>query len=124
MSAFDYQNPIYVWEPGGQIKVVQKTWGQEFWLVNNELYCLKRLELYRDYQCSLHRHLVKDETFYVVSGVCTLELDGKTEFMIKGASERIKPGTFHRFSSREGCTILEVSTHHDDDDVERREESR
>lgn len=105
---------------------VPKEWGAEIWKVNNELYCAKFLYLEPGFQCSLHRHLKKDETFCVVRGQCRLEVEDRTVEMRVGDSERIVPGKWHRFSNNrynQMCVILEVSTHHDEADVERKEPS-
>lgn len=103
---------------------VDKLWGHEIWLVNNEKYCAKFLILKPGYQCSLHAHRIKDETFAVIKGEVNLEYNDKTIELIAPASFRIKPGRYHRFSSPEGALILEASTTHDDDDVIRKEPSR
>lgn len=50
------------------INKVKKVWGDEQWLVNNEKYCSKFLNLNQGYTCSLHYHAIKDETFYVLTG--------------------------------------------------------
>lgn len=47
---------------------VQKLWGSEDWLVNSNKYCAKFLNLNHGYECSVHYHAVKDETFYVLGG--------------------------------------------------------
>jgi mannose-6-phosphate isomerase-like protein (cupin superfamily) len=83
---------------------------------------------------SLHRHAVKDETFYIVSGVVELEIqtdpgeksDLLSVVMWPGSMQRIAPGQFHRLTNRfeKPCVILECSSHHEDADVERREPSR
>ncbi len=102
---------------------VEKDWGHEEWLCNNEIYCAKWLVLRPGRQCSLHRHLEKDETFYVQEGVVRLEYDGETRYLCPGDSQRISPLKWHRFANleKELAVILEVSTHHNDADVERRE---
>jgi mannose-6-phosphate isomerase-like protein (cupin superfamily) len=108
--------------------VVPKAWGREVWLVNNELYCLKELHISPGWQCSLHRHRVKDETFVMSCGEVQVSVetpDGRFEASLKpGEAVRIPVGCYHRFSSRTGGVLLEVSTHHDDEDVEREEPSR
>jgi len=113
------------------IKYVKKQWGLEVWLCNNEKYCAKFLILKPGYQCSLHAHRYKDETFIVLSGKVNLETlqfkenGEKTVNTLKaGNSYRILPDLFHRFSSKLGALILEVSTTHSDEDVIRLEESR
>lgn len=50
------------------INHVKKVWGSEDWLVNNDKYCAKFLNLDRGAECSVHYHAVKDETFYVLAG--------------------------------------------------------
>lgn len=50
------------------IEHVKKVWGSEDWLVNNDKYCTKFLNLNRGYECSVHYHVKKDETFYVLCG--------------------------------------------------------
>lgn len=102
-----------------------KLWGGEYLITNTELYCAKYLVVNPGYQCSLHRHLVKDETFIVVEGGIQLECGDELLRMTHGM-RRVKPGTWHRFSNKMQhlAVILEVSTHHSDDDVERKEESR
>lgn len=110
---------------------VDKLWGYELWLVNNEKYCAKILKINPGYQCSLHYHKVKDETFYVLTGTVHLEEEYPDRYprvwrvLIAGDSHRIYPGTPHRFytTSQTGATVLEISTHHDEGDVVRLEES-
>lgn len=108
------------------MKHVEKVWGYENWIVNNELYCMKRLILNPGFQCSLHRHAIKDETFFIEEGSVYLEIGDEVKFLMEGDAARIHPLTWHRFANREQnhAVILEVSTHHDDGDVERKEESR
>src|ERR1700720_25578 len=104
---------------------VDKLWGYEVWLVNNEKYCAKVLHVYPGYQCSLHMHPIKKETFIVRKGAVELELaryedSGSLSFerlrLIVGDSHTIEPGTFHRFWSDTSAEILEVSTSHNDED--------
>ena len=111
------------------MKLIHKDWGYELELVNNEKYCAKFLFLRPGWQCSLHRHRDKDETFTVLDGEMELELGADLGFernMHCGDSQRIDPGLYHRFSNHTDhtCLILEVSTHHSDEDVERLEPSQ
>ena len=103
---------------------VEKAWGHELILVNNELYCAKLLILKPNWQCSLHYHSQKDETFYLLKGQCTLEFGNSQRILHPGDQQRIAPATKHRFSTTSGATILEVSTHHSDSDVTRLEPSK
>jgi quercetin dioxygenase-like cupin family protein len=92
--------------------------------VNTDLYCLKELHLTAGWQCSLHRHRIKDETFLVQSGEVEIELGSRRWLAHAGESIHIPPMTWHRFGSRNAAMLLEVSTHHSDEDVERLEMSR
>ena len=103
---------------------VPKAWGHEVWLVNTELSCLKELHITPGWQCSLHRHRIKDETFIVQSGHVEIELGGRYWQANPGETIHVPPLTWHRFASHTGAMLLEVSTHHSDADVERREESQ
>jgi mannose-6-phosphate isomerase-like protein (cupin superfamily) len=121
----------------GFIKKVTKLWGMEFWIANNDLYCGKLLTLNSGFQSSLHYHKKKTETFYVVSGEMKLEYvddNGEitSEIIRSGGIVDIPPMLAHRFSvpaQYDGsmatfCNFIEISTHHDDDDSYRIEESK
>lgn len=118
----DYEHIIKLLAP--RIAPVSKAWGEEYWVVNNDKYCMKLLHLHPGYQCSLHYHKVKDETFIVIAGNVRLEKNDFTHHMSDSQKLRIAPGDVHRFSSYTGALIIEVSTHHDDADSYRIEESR
>lgn len=105
------------------IKRVEKVWGEEIWIANSPLYCGKLLNVKKDFQCSYHWHPIKDETFYLLSGLIWLELNGDMRLMYPGDVVHIRPGAKHRFTGIEDSVIIEVSTQHSDDDVRRSEES-
>lgn len=101
-------------------KIVAKDWGYETWFENNELYCGKIL-VCRDGIWSSdgwwHYHPIKDETFYVLSGTLELDIEGKSQYLEPNDSQRILPGTRHRFrSNTKYCAFVEVSTSHSDTD--------
>lgn len=106
------------------MKIVKKIWGREHWICNTNLYCGKILELKKMFQCSIHRHLKKDETFYLLDGDAWLELSEATIHLFPGNSVRIKPKAWHRFTGLEDSRIIEFSTEHFDEDTERKTESR
>jgi hypothetical protein len=54
------------------INYVKKLWGVERVLINNSLYCSKNLHLTQRFESSLHYHICKDETLYVMAGVVDL----------------------------------------------------
>jgi rfaE bifunctional protein kinase chain/domain len=110
-----------------EIGVVPKIWGYEKWIENNEKYCSKLLFVKRGYQCSHHYHKVKDEAFLVTSGHVRLELGKKGQKVIhmrEGDFQRVVPNTIHSFRGIEDSEILEVSSHHDDEDSYRLDKSK
>lgn len=110
------------------VRTVEKVWGRELWLVNSEKYCAKRLVVNPGAGSSIHCHMKKEETFIIAAGSCVLLVEG-TQTDVKqlkqGDSVTIPAGTFHGFwnNKQEECSILEISTHHDDQDVKRRTDS-
>jgi D-lyxose ketol-isomerase len=111
-------------------KVVKKVWGVEFWMTNSELYCLKFLKVNPGFQCSIHAHAIKDETFIGVMGTLQLNIhkgsgDVFTVHAIHpGEQYRIRPEVFHSFQAINVTWVMEVSTSHSDRDVIRLQESR
>jgi len=111
-------------------KIIPKKWGTEFWIVNNEAYCLKLLKINPGFQSSIHCHRKKDETFIGVSGTVTLFLHNEDKGIAgivgvtSGGTYRLKAKQFHSFSAHNLSWIMEVSTHHDEKDVVRLQESR
>ena len=99
------------------LKKVDKVWGNELWLINNEKYCAKFLDLKKGYQCSAHYHRLKDETFYCLKGKVRLELEDRVMVLREGDQVRVYPYNMHRFTSLTRTSkILEVSTTHRDSD--------
>lgn len=108
--------------------LIPKTWGREEVIVSEPEYTAKYLVISPGKKCSLHYHPIKKETFHVERGKVLLEqLDVRgipfSETLETGASRTIMPKTPHRFSSKEGAVLLEISTHHEDSDVVRIEPS-
>lgn len=110
--------------------IVNKKWGYEVWIENNNLYCGKHLHVLPQKYCSVHYHKNKKETFYVTKGELSLQYSvnlnkdiwdlGLVEILVlrQGESFTIDPYTAHRFTSNTGypCDFIEISTHHDDND--------
>lgn len=108
---------------GNKTEVHKKGWGEELWIINTNLYCGKKLILNKDKKCSVHFHKLKDETFYVQSGLVKMDLyeDGypnnpKTLILKKGESVRIPPLLPHQFFGLEDSEIFEFSTQHFEED--------
>lgn len=110
-----------IWIP----EIHAKDWGREFWLVNNEFYCGKILEVKRKYQCSIHYHKNKDETFYLQSGLVIVQFHGEVfeeARLIQDRSIHVPRGVPHRFIGvAELSNIIEISTPHEESDSYRLE---
>ncbi len=104
-------------------KLHEKIWGSEDWIINTPKYCGKRLLLKKGYQCSVHHHKIKEETFYVNSGLVLIQVDGDKYLMKPGQSLEIIPGDLHRFIGVTDAEIIEFSTHHVDEDSYREDPS-
>lgn len=106
------------------MKRVRKKWGREVWIVNEE-YCGKLLMLDKCANSSTHYHKTKKETFLCLLGCVTLTVD-EVMFSLQANGEPITilPNTSHSFYGKEKSVILEISTHHEEDDVVRLSESR
>jgi len=114
-----YNQPVcHVRKP---CKVVPKGWGKEIWIANNDKYCGKILCMDRGKGFSDHFHINKTETFYVLCGFGTLilrEKDGReyTYQLEKGMCIDITPGLMHEIKASCYLELMEVSTHHEDED--------
>jgi quercetin dioxygenase-like cupin family protein len=107
------------------VEVIEKVWGREHVITNNDCYCGKILEIDSGGCSSIHYHPLKDETFYILEGSCYFWL-GKDEddvsTLVKGDIVRLRPNTIHGFACFPGmkpCRIIEISTPHSDEDVVR-----
>lgn len=78
----------------------------------NREYCKKIIVMFPDQSHPIHRHIKKEEAFELLSGDCTLNLNGKDINLQKGKPVLIARGVNHSFSSTNGCVIEEVSTTH------------
>lgn len=106
-------------------KKVSKEWGTEEIIVN-DIYCAKIMTIQPRGYLSLQYHLLKTETFHILSGILDLQRFNPNgtyviDVMKKGDSVTIHAGQVHRFFNRSStCVVLlEISTKHDDDDVYR-----
>jgi len=116
------------------INIVEKTWGSEEWIVNNELYCGKILRIKEGHYTSWHYHELKTETFQVLKGALKVYYSEYDDFPLY--RKRYKLGTYprytilqkgecfdvpirmrHRLEAYKGkVKFLEISTHHEDSD--------
>ena len=109
-------------------KKVEKDWGHEIWLANNEGedYCGKILFIKQGCHSSMHYHIDKHETFYVLEGVLRVDmLHDKEEpdhhpFTMtcrQGESMEMERGQAHMLMAQDGdVTLIEISKFHRDED--------
>lgn len=104
---------------------VEKPWGYELWFANDitQNYCGKLLHIDAGQKFSMHFHLNKHETFYVLNGRVTLRaLNFKTSEVIttiyvQGDAIVVPPFSPHQLEAHDGdVNIIEVSTYHRDED--------
>ena len=100
------------------MEYVQKGWGYEKIIVNNDLYCGKILHFFKRKKCSWHYHLVKDETFYIQSGELEVTYGNKDEMLwankitLKaGDSFHVPVGMRHQMEAIMETDMYEFSTH-------------
>jgi len=105
-------------------KKVEKDWGYELWIHNDEEYCGKLLVFPEKYKgFSMHYHMKKKETWYVQQGSFQFDwIDGdkaKRDYTVieEGDSVLIDRGQMHKLTALEDDSIIfEVSTEHFDED--------
>ena len=105
--------------------IKEKLWGKEYWIANFPTHCGKLLVLKQKYRCSVHYHKIKEETFFIVSGVVLLEYDdNQRTVMTPGHAITIKPFQRHRFTGLAPISeIIEFSSQHFEDDSYREDPS-
>lgn len=101
----------------------EKGWGHEVWIVNNGLYCGKILHFKKDKRCSFHYHKLKNEHFYVLSGLFTLLTSQEDDitlaeenFLMEGDIVEIPVGLRHQMIARLDGELMEISTEHFESD--------
>lgn len=96
--------------------LVQKGWGTELIWATTDRYCGKMLNFNTGARFSMHFHLDKDETWYVMSGnfiVKWIDTNTATEYhspLGPGSIWHNPPGRPHQLVCIEAGTIVEVST--------------
>ena len=99
-----------------------KGWGKEVEIANNEKYCGKLLCFNKGAKFSMHYHLKKTESFYILSGEIIFNyygLEDASKFqniLSKGDVIDIPVGCPHQIVALSDVVIVEVSTTHYDFD--------
>ena len=95
---------------------VPKGWGHEIIFENNNLYCGKLLCFKAGAKFSMHYHMIKDETWYVLDGLFRVHFietndASRHEAILKpGTTWRNRPLQPYQLECLEEGTIIEVST--------------
>lgn len=100
------------------MEYVNKGWGFEQIIVNNEKYCGKILHFWKNKKCSWHYHLIKDETFYVQSGELEVTFGDTNDIFFTqrkvlraGDSFHVPVGMRHQMKALMETDMFEFSTH-------------
>ncbi len=108
------------------MRIVQKPWGHEKIWAETSNYVGKILQIEPGHKLSRQYHNFKEETFFVMEGVLTLEIGQGEDISIftlaEGATYHCSPGTVHRMVNDSSLNylpvkVMEVSTNHLDDVV-------
>lgn len=103
-----------------------KVWGYELWVANKPKYCGKLLHFNEGKRCSLHYHILKDETFFLARGKLRVSLADSPEAYGRGEIQEVTlgpgeclyiwPGRVHQMRALEESELIEISTQHFEDD--------
>lgn len=103
--------------------MINKPWGREHIIEQNEFYVVKRLEMFKGHACSLQYHKKKHETITVIKGSLKIYYGPDKDnlniiYKREGESFVIPPGMVHRMEAvSEDIVYIEASTNHLDDIV-------
>lgn len=104
-------------------RFVEKGWGSELWIENNEEFCGKILYFKKGKKLSSHYHVEKKEVFYLRSGKLLIkysyhnEQDKMKELILEpGMKFRVPRGLRHQMIALEDSELFEFSTQHFDYD--------
>ena len=112
---------IYQWEDY-QNHMVEKKWGSELIIHNDDDYCGKLLKFNKGGKFSMHFHMQKKETWYVKEGefilryIDTENATTHTERIGVNTIVEIYPGDPHQLIALTEGLIFEISTEHFDTD--------
>jgi D-lyxose ketol-isomerase len=84
--------------------------------LNEPEYASKWLTVLPGQMCPNHYHKIIKETFFIIKGDVTMNLDGEEILMKPGDKVTLAAGTWHTFSSTNGAVIEEITTHQEPDD--------
>ena len=106
-------------------KIVNKEWGHEIWLANNEHenYCGKILFIKKGHSTSMHFHAKKHESFYILEGQLDMDIiDTETTKKYEISLSQGEVFSLDRFMPHmlkavvSDVKFIETSTYHEDED--------
>lgn len=103
-------------------KRVDKNWGYENWVVNNDEFCGKLLHFNKGAQFSCHFHRQKREVFEIERGLIQLmtidQRDASQHVMVLKPGDVVEIPRFlpHQITALEESDVREYSTTHREDD--------
>lgn len=98
-------------------KIIKKGWGHELIFADHENYCGKILHFKKDEKTSMHFHVIKEETFYVLEGdfqidiINTKDASLRTINLSQGEQLNIPKICPHQIIAHTDGKLIEVSTH-------------
>ncbi len=105
---------------------VDKGWGWEKWICNGPEYCGKLLFFEADKRCSWHYHKLKDEVFYLQSGLMIVKYSegndiekASQKILNPGDNFHVYRGLRHQMIAIQDSELFEFSTQHFDSDSHR-----
>lgn len=110
-------------------KVIAKTWGVEEHIHNSDGYCSKILRFRQGTHGSMHFHMNKTETWYILRGDGKIETihpktaERKSIPLVRGDVVHIPAGFLHKLHAATEIVIFEASTPDDSNDTYRVEPS-
>ena len=109
-----------------EMKHVPKGWGWERWIVNCSEYCGKLLFFEQGKRCSWHYHKLKDEVFYLQSGLMIVKFSDDDDIekadqiiLSPGDNFHVYRGLRHQMVALQDSELFEFSTQHFDSDSNR-----
>jgi mannose-6-phosphate isomerase-like protein (cupin superfamily) len=104
----------------GDARHVEKPWGHELIWAHTDRYVGKVIVIEAGSRLSLQRHVVKDESIFVIVGHLRLTLEDETGTigvveLGPGDHRHVPTGRIHRFEAVERTELMEISTPELDD---------
>ena len=109
---------------GVKIYAEDRPWGRFEKFHENKLSTVKLIYITPNHRLSLQYHTHRNEFWRIINGTAEVEVDGKTFSVKEGDNISIGSKSHHRIKAlASGCTVLEISYgHFDEDDIVRIED--